>query len=251
MHSVGSNCNYILDVGGTLIPKTKDQIIDPLFEKWFLEFECNHNVYLVTGSSRDICVNRIGIDVFMGAKRVYCQHGNVVYEGDIEVYRNPWRAPSEVYSFLESEIRKSKFPNKKGGHIIDKPGYIRFTLLGSDASDDEKCDYRVWDNQAGERDKIVRRFYKRFPHLHAEVNNKSSIGVHIYISLPNKDKSQVLNNIEGKVKYYGDKIYWGGNDYSTHQKIMERGIGNTYMVDDYKHTWELLKNETSVSKSKG
>ena len=109
----------------------------------------------------------------------------------------------------------------------------------------------MWDNQAGERDKIVRRFYKRFPHLHAEVNNKSSIGVHIYISLPNKDKSQVLNNIEGKVKYYGDKIYWGGNDYSTHQKIMKHGIGNTYMVDDYKHTWELLKNETSVSKSKG
>ena len=42
---------YIFDVDGTLTPSR--QKIDPEFSTFMVNFACEHDVYLVTGSDRD------------------------------------------------------------------------------------------------------------------------------------------------------------------------------------------------------
>ena len=49
-----------------------------------------------------------------------------------------------------------------------------------------------------------------------------------------------------EIKFYGDRMDKGGNDYSLAMAIREKGLGETFHVYDWKHTWELLEYETSL-----
>ena len=228
---------YIFDVDGTLTPSRKQMELE--FMVYFLKFECKHDVYLVTGSDRQKTVDQIGLDVYNRAKRVYNCSGSDVYEQDRNVYRDDWTPSDEVRQFLQDELDYSQFTIRTGTHIEERPGCINFSILGRGANWEEREVYKAWDKDEHERQEIARRFNDRFPDLYATVGGETGLD----IAPQGRDKSQILRDFDGDVKFFGDKMDKGGNDYLLAHTIREKKLGATYYVFDYKHTWEILQYE--------
>ena len=228
---------YIFDVDGTLTPARKQMKLD--FMAYFLKFECKHDVYLVTGSDRQKTVEQLGLDIYNRAKRVYNCSGSDVYEQDRNVYRDDWTPSDKVRQFLQDELDYSQFTIRTGTHIEERPGCINFSILGRGANWSEREVYKAWDKDEHERQEIARRFNDRFPDLYATVGGETGLD----IAPQGRDKSQILRDFDGDVKFFGDKMDKGGNDYLLAQTIREKKLGATYYVFDYKHTWEILQYE--------
>ena len=236
---------YIFDVDGTLTLSRKP--MDLSFMAYFIIFECKHDVYLVTGSDRQKTIDQVGLDVYNRAKRVYNCSGSDVYEQDRNVYRDDWTPSKEVRQFLQDELDYSQFTIRTGTHIEERPGCINFSILGRGANWEEREMYKQWDKDEHERQEIARRFNDRFPDLYATVGGETGLD----IAPHGRDKSQILRDFDRDVKFFGDKMDPGGNDHLLATTIREKKIGATYYVFDYKHTWDLLKYETSERESKG
>ena len=236
--------NYIFDVDGTLTPARKE--MDLSFMAWFIIFECKHPVYLVTGSDRQKTIDQVGLDVYNRAKRVYNCSGSDVWEGDRNVYRDDWKLPHDANAWLMLELKQSNFTIRTGTHIERRPGCVNFSILGRGANWEEREVYKQWDKDENERHQIARRFNREFPDLYATVGGETGLD----IAPQGRDKSQILRDFDGDVKFFGDKMDKGGNDYLLAQTIREKKLGATYYVFDYKHTWELLQYETSECESK-
>jgi len=231
---------YIFDIDGTLTPSCK--CMDTSFMAWFIIFQCKHPVYLVTGSNKRKCIDRVGRDVFNRAKRVYCDYGNVAYEGDNEVYNVPWEVPDEIRSFLSKEIKNSEFNIRTGNHLEKTAGRVRFSVLGQRGSMEEKNAYRIWDIKTNERAQIASKFNKKFLDHHAAIHWK---GLELNITPKHQHKSQILRDFDNNIKFFGDAFDIGGSDRGLYKAVRKLG-GATYKVYDDKHTWELLQHETSI-----
>ena len=239
--------NYIFDVDGTLTPSRGK--IEHEFWAPFLIFCRHHNVYLVTGSDRQKTLEQLGLDICYTAKRVYNCSGSDVYEKDKNVYRDDWVLSSEVEAYLMLELRKSQFPIRNGLHIEHRPGTVNFSVLGrgKDPTDGRE-EYIKWDVNTNERENIARRVRKEFPDLYVALGGQTGLD----IAPKGRGKEQILRDFpDGNIKFFGDKMDEGGNDYTLAKEIRERNLGTTYHVYDYKHTWELLEYEATVSESKG
>ena len=237
--------NYIFDVDGTLTPSRGK--IEHEFWAPFLIFCRHHNVYLVTGSDRQKTLEQLGLDICYTAKRVYNCSGSDVYEKDKNVYRDDWVLSSEVEAYLMLELRKSQFPIRNGLHIEHRPGTVNFSVLGrgKDPTDGRE-EYIKWDVNTNERENIARRVRKEFPDLYVALGGQTGLD----IAPKGRGKEQILRDFpDGNIKFFGDKMDEGGNDYTLAKEIRERNLGTTYHVYDYKHTWELLDYEATVSES--
>ena len=232
--------SYVFDIDGTLTPSRGK--IDPNFLQFMLFFAGTHNVYLVTGSDRDKTLEQIGLDLYNSCKRVYNCSGSDVYEGDKNVYRDDWELPKDVELHLNDELNFSKFPIRNGNHIERRPGTVNFSILGRDPDPMKgRKEYISWDKINGERQYIARRLNYSFPDLYVALGGQTGLD----IAPKGKGKEQIVRDFEGGIKFYGDRMDKGGNDYSLAMKIREKGLGETFHVYDWHHTWELLEYETN------
>tara|TARA_B100001996_G_C18552549_1_gene551402 strand:- start:80 stop:781 length:702 start_codon:yes stop_codon:yes gene_type:complete len=232
--------SYVFDVDGTLTPSRKQ--IDPEFLLFMMFFAARNNVYLVTGSDRDKTIEQIGIDLYNSAKRVYNCSGSDVYEGDENVYRDDWKLPQEVERFLEDELAYSCFPIRNGLHIEHRPGTVNFSILGRGKDPTVgREEYIKWDKERMEREDIADRVRNQFPDLYVALGGQTGLD----IAPMGGGKEQIIRDFEGGVKFYGDRMDKGGNDYSLAMAIRDKKLGETFHVYDYKHTWELLEYETT------
>ena len=106
------------------------QSITPECLHFFYEFSTCNDVYLVTGSDRKKTIEQVTPGIYNNAKRVYNCSGSDVYEGDKNVYRDDWKLPEDVQSFLYDELDYSQFMIRNGNHIEHRPGGVNFTILG-------------------------------------------------------------------------------------------------------------------------
>ena len=232
--------SYVFDVDGTLTPSRKK--IDPDFLSFMLDFADKYNVYFVTGSDRYKTLEQIGLDLYNAAKRVYNCSGSDVYEKDLNVYRDKWELPKEVEEHLLSELEFSKFPIRNGVHIERRPGTVNFSILGrgEDPSIGRE-EYISWDKIHSERVYIARRLLRDFPDLYVALGGQTGLD----IAPKGRGKEQIIRDFEGGVKFYGDRMDKDGNDFSLAKAIRDKGLGETFHVYDYKHTWELLEYQTT------
>jgi len=226
---------FIFDIDGTLTPSR--QQMDMSFMAWFIIFECNHPVYLVTGSDREKTIDQVGLDVYNRAKRVYNCAGNAIYEKDKLVYQNPWVLSNDAKKFLLEELEQSSFPIRTGTHIEDRPGCVNFSILGRGANWEERQTYKEWDKEKNERVGIARRFNKKFPDLYAFVGGETGVD----ISSKGSDKGQIIRDFsfEDDIHFFGDRMDKDGNDYPLAQEVDKRG-GINYHVNSWQDTNKRL-----------
>lgn len=231
----GTNMKYIFDVDGTLTPSR--QRVDYKFGEFLLEFFERNECYIVTGSDKSKTVEQLGEEIYNAAKRSYNCSGNQVYEGERLVRENHWSLANNEYEYLVHELNASGFPMRAGLHIEDRPGMVNFSIVGRKATLGERVLYKKYDKKHQEREQIAKRFREKFPHLECHVAGETGMDIFPV----GMDKGQVIKDfyLDNKLKFYGDMMQPGGNDYPLRVKLEEVG-GQWVEVQDWKETYKLL-----------
>ena len=200
---------YVFDVDGTLTPSR--QMMNQKFENWFEQFATHNAVYLVTGSDREKTLEQIGNTIYNLAVRVYNCSGNDVYEQDRCIRTNKWTLPDLARTFLISCEYESDFSIRTGNHIEERPGTVNFSVVGRNATPEQRAAYVDFEAQNGERRKIADAFNTMFPDLEAKVGGET--GIDIYRK--GADKSQILVDFDppnDTIYFFGDRMEPSGND---------------------------------------
>ena len=228
---------FIFDVDGTLTPSR--QKIDKEFEKFFLDFCKNNDVYLVTGSDKDKTVEQVGDVIYNLARRCYNCSGNDVYEHGKGIYTNDWRLPRSARTWLKDKLEESSFPLRTGNHIEERPGMVNFSVVGRNATIGERKLYVEHDEDRDERNIIAELFKKDFPDIEAVVGGETGID----IFPKGYCKSQIVKDFQSDdvLHFFGDRQDPAGNDYSLAKVILDNKLGKCYHVNSWENTWELLK----------
>jgi phosphomannomutase len=202
---------YVFDVDGTLTPSR--QKIDKEFAEIFWNFCTSNEVYLVTGSDRDKTREQLTYQILNSVELSFNCAGNEVWKKYELVRKNDWKAPESLLSFLENELRRSKFSPKTGKHIEQRNGMINFTIVGRNCTLLERKNYVEWDSKEDERNAVAERVRQAFPELDVFVGGETGLD----IFEKGKGKVQCLEHIRTSnndvIHYFGDQIFPGGNDY--------------------------------------
>ena len=223
---------FIFDVDGTLTPSRRK--ITSEFFPIFSNFARENDVYLVTGSDREKTLEQITSEIYNQCKRVYNCSGSDVYEGDKNVYRDDWKLPEDVRSFLYDELDYSQFMIRNGNHIERRLGGVNFTILGRAEDPFVGRDrYIEWDRQTNERQDIAERIRNQFPDLTVAVGGQTGLD----IGPKGSDKSQILRDFsaDDELHFFGDRMEEGCNDHSLGEAVKKRG-GYTYNVNGWEET---------------
>lgn len=233
---------FIFDVDGTLTPSR--QTMDKEFCKWFVEFCKSNDVYLVTGSDYAKTLEQVGEDVCMNVKRLYNCSGSDVYEKCINVRTSEWAAPKELYDLMNGWLQSSPFKLRTGNHIEERPGMINFSIVGRNATTDERKLYIKHDLESRERESIAFQINLEFPNIRATVGGETGID----IGQLNSDKGQILADFDAsdKILFFGDKMEQGGNDYPLANLLTHPS--RSYNVKNWQDTWRLL-NENIANRT--
>tara|TARA_R100000664_G_C2748096_1_gene135555 strand:+ start:141 stop:851 length:711 start_codon:yes stop_codon:yes gene_type:complete len=233
---MGKNMNYLFDVDGTLTPSRLP--IDKKFEKFFLDWMKNKNVYLVTGSDKDKTIEQVGEKIWTNVTRAYQSCGNAVYENGKLIEQKDFFLNIELKKLLLEFVKWSHCPRQFDNHIEERIGLINFSSIGRTCPQEARDEYYEWDTKSKERDSFCKIIEERFPNIEASVGGQISIDIHPR----GKNKAQVLDEIEGEIVFFGDKCEPGGNDYPIVERLFplidEHIIHN---VKDWKETYKILK----------
>jgi HAD-superfamily hydrolase, subfamily IIB len=223
---------FIFDIDGTLTPSR--QKIDPEFEKFFIEFCINNDVYLVTGSDYAKTQEQLGDYLLRWPVYVYNCGGNEKWAKGEHVQASSWDGPEELYELLNGWLQSSKFPARMGQHIEQRSGMINFSIVGRGATLAERKMYVEWDLANRERETIAYQVNAEFEGITATIGGETGIDIHP----TGWDKGQILKDFdlkEDNLFFFGDKTEPGGNDYP-----LAKHIKNSYAVRDWRDTWERL-----------
>ena len=234
--------NYIFDIDGTLTPSRLK--IDSEFEKFFLKWMKDKDVYLVTGSDKDKTIEQVGEKIWTKAKRVYQSCGNAVYEGGELIRQSDFKLDTELQRLLYTFLATSDWKHKHGNHIEERIGLVNFSSIGRDCDQSSRNAYYDWDKLQGERELFCKIVEDTFPDLEASIGGQISIDIYP----KGQNKSQVLVDINGPVTFFGDRCQPGGNDYPLVERLGQ--LNELYNlsvtvneVNDYNDTWRILKRK--------
>jgi len=228
--------NYLFDIDGTLTPSRLP--IDKNFELFFIKWMKNKNVYLVTGSDKEKTVEQVGEDIWKSATRVYQSCGNQVWENGKMIKENPFSLNPEMEKKLLFFLKNSNWKEHFGNHFEQRVGLVNFSIIGRNCPQNKREEYHQWDNTHLERLKICDAIMKDFPQIEASVGGQISIDIY----KTGKNKSQVLDDIEGEVYFFGDKMDKGGNDYPIALRLKNENWNyKLFKVDQPTDTWKILQ----------
>jgi phosphomannomutase len=227
---------YIFDVDGTLTPSRS--LMNTSFKKYMTAFMQSNYVYLVTGSDKPKTVEQISTELYNTAVKVYQCSGNDVWQQDNNISTNHFKIPEEAEVFLSTRLNNSAFRPKTGMHFDFRPGLLNFSILGRNASLQERAMYKLWNSKDDERHYIAREFNKLFPGYIATVAGEIGID----ISPEGMDKAQIIHDFSphDQLYFFGDAMEPGGNDYTLSLEIAQQG-GNVYHVRDWRDTLHILQ----------
>jgi phosphomannomutase len=227
--------NFIFDVDGTLTDSRKS--IDKTFKNFMLEFTRMHTCYICTGSDRQKTIEQLGEDLTNQFTLAFHCSGNLIYKGSIEVYKTLWSLSTVEFNFLQQALDNTVYQEKTGNHIEERIGTVNFSIVGRNATHEQRQRYVKWDNESKARETIANQFNSLFTESQAVIGGETSIDIFKL----GCDKSQIKTHIEGETIYFGDKCYPGGNDYAI-SKICD----SFYQIDNgWKQTFSILEKITT------
>ena len=224
--------NYIFDVDGTLTPSRSK--MDPAFKSWFIDWQKKHDTYFVTGSDYPKTLEQVGQEIVDNCKILFNCCGNEVRVGKLITHASTWKPPHDLIDALDNELTTSEFPLRTGNHIEIRTGLLNFSVLGRNATKDQRKEYVAWDDETNERINIALRLERQFEDIDFMLGGET--GIDIYPT--GKDKRQVLSfiNNDWPCVFFGDKTLPGGNDYP-----LAISVDVAHRVENWEHTWEILK----------
>ena len=231
---------FIFDVDGTLTPSRGR--MDKKFAIWFSKFCENEDVYLVTGSDRPKTIEQVGEYIYHKCKRVYQCSGCDVYQGERNIRSTSWKLPDLARQFLLQTLDEEDFDIRTGNHIEERPGMVNYSVVGRNATQQDRKAFVEWESFNGSRRRTADAFNIMFPDLQATVGGETGID----ISPRGADKSQILVDFteDDTMHFFGDAMFEGGNDKLLADALQSYQLGFSHQVRDWEHTWEKLREHT-------
>ena len=233
---------YLFDIDGTLTPPR--QVIDPDFARFFLQFALNNIVYLSTGSDRSKALQQVGPSIMNACRGVFTCCGNEFWEGNKKVYEREFYPGLRLENYLNDCVANTSFPIKAGRHLEYRKGMLNFSVVGRDATREERALYAKWDAEHREREKIANHLILASEHYgDIDVSIGGEISIDIY--LVGRDKSQSVNTVRQlhalPIVYVGDKMSPNGNDYPA-VKALKQDFGDLPLcVSSWQETRSALR----------
>lgn len=224
----------IFDVDGTLTPTRST--IDPEFKDWLMN-EMPFEFVLITGSDAPKTREQIGDDLY-NSTTVYNCTGNHIFEYGVEVYRSSWVPSEALEHLLLRELGLSTWQEKTGRHIEQRVGLCNFSIVGRNATKEQRAAYYKHDCTVLERERIAKLIMSEFPDIEATVAGET--GIDIYKQ--GTGKSQLIKYVKnrGPLIFFGDRMDPAGNDYCLAEAIKNNGLGRSYSVRYWQETWDIL-----------
>lgn len=223
--------SFLFDLDGTLT--LNGQKADPGFAEWFSKFQKTHDTYLVTGTEYQSVLYQIGPEITNQFKMVFTCCGNEIRQNGKVIHATQWLAPTELVAELQTMLAQSRCPYKAGQHIMQRTGVMSFTTAGRDSTPEQRKAYVEYDLASGERESMQIRLEAMFPDMDFTIAGE--LGIDMYPKGQGKD--QVVKWIKDRpIIFYGDRTRPGGNDFP-----LAVVADMTHQVDDWQHTWELLR----------
>lgn len=230
---------YLFDVDGTLVDANEP--IDSQFMHWMETWVNKHDAYLCTNNSYINILPRLGRRLVTSCKAAFTSAGNSIWVNEKEAVVNNWRPSSDLVTSLEDIIKQSDFKIRSGPNIEYRTGLISFSIVGKNASKEERQRYMMWDKTSKERVKIAQKVQETFPNLSVFLSGETSVD----ICEKGFDKSQVLKyfNEMDSVVFFGNEIKGFGNDKPLAQAMYNAGRKkyNVCQVSSWQETFEYLK----------
>jgi phosphomannomutase len=226
--------NFLFDVDGTLTPPRKSMVSDfkTYFKFWVRTQQSSGNkVYLVTGSDKDKTIKQVGKDLWLLVDGSYQNCGNQLYCKGSLVFENTWHMDEELEVVVSDLTRRSKWYGTAENNIERRIGMVNISTIGNSCTREQRLKYYQWDEENLEREAMVDTITTNFPEIDATIGGEISIDIYP----KGNDKSQVLEHLDGKNIFFGDKCYAGGNDYTISEAAYEK-----YHVADWTQTRDIL-----------
>ena len=152
---------FIFDVDGTLTPSRQKMTKE--FQKFFSEWSNKNKFYLVTGSDLPKLQEQMDF-MDIEAEGIFTCCGNEFWKPDPsivnvsaeQVYRQEFKPPQNLLTYLGHELRKSDYPNRFGNHIEDRGTMLNFSVVGRDCTLVQRKDYYEYERQVDERKTIAK-----------------------------------------------------------------------------------------------
>lgn len=233
------NIVYVFDVDGVLTDRS--QPIDTEFQRWFLNWCTDKTFYLLTGSDRQKTIDQIGIEIVKKAEiGFHCLGNSIWFDENREVLINQFELKFEEVEWLNNEIKNSSFVHKTGNHLEKRKGSYNFSIIGKNATIEQRQEYIKYDSEHKEREKLINKLTQHFPRLKAYIGGDVSID----ICLLGANKGQCINFIGNfdKLYFFGDRCFPFGIDYPFSKLADDNNFKAEQIDYGYKQTWEILKS---------
>jgi phosphomannomutase len=237
---------YIFDVDGTLTPARQPATQEFLtfFEDWAKE----HTFYLCSGSDLEKIEEQLPSEILSLSEGIFACMGNAFYKDNKKVYQRDFNPPVGFEKFLEFQLRFSHYPFKTGNHIEKRIGMWNFSIVGRNATLQERKEYYTWDIMSRERLDLVKKIEQAFPEVSAVAGGEISLD----LNNPGRDKSQVAEEVlklhpDAVLVFIGDRTHPGGNDYALSKKIIDDGLGVSVQTRGWKETIKILNFMTQLN----
>ena len=240
---------YLFDVDGTLTPPKQKAV--EIFRRQFFEWVKDKEVYLVSGGSFVRLTEQLSPEVMDSIEGVFACMGNTYYRRKkdesrawFHEYEHKFEPSKELLSDLDSAVAKSKYPTKTGRHHENRTGMINFSIVGRNATQEQRDKYAAYDAEHKERQVIVEKLRKKHPKYDFVIGGAVSID----IFNEGHDKSQVIREhfkdlpADVIIHFVGDRVEYPGNDYAIAEAVRKRAYGNVHPVDSWQDTATLLKS---------
>ena len=243
---------FIFDVDGTLTPSRRKMTQE--FQEFFYQWSKKNRFYLVTGSDLPKIQEQTSHDILELADGIFTCCGNQFWQESLIkewptnwrlIYENKFTPPNGFIDYLETKLNNSKYHHRAGNHIEDRGSMINFSIVGRNCSLMERENYFKYDNENGERKKIVDEMKEKWPTLESSIGGQISIDIYE----PGMDKSQIYSHITknfigliDKVVFIGDRTMKGGNDYPISELIKNKKNGLSYQTEGPEKTQEILES---------
>ena len=226
--------NFLFDVDGTLTPPRKSMVLDfkTYFKFWVRTQQSSGNkVYLVTGSDKDKTIEQVGEEIWKMVDGSYQNAGNQLFVNGELIFESQWDMPEDLESVTLDLIRQSRWYGTAENNIENRIGMVNISTIGRDCTDEQRSEYYEWDKDNLERETIANVINSNFEDIEAVIGGEISIDIYP----KGKDKSQILECLEGKNIFFGDNCYFGGNDYTISEAVYEK-----YHVANWTQTRDIL-----------
>ena len=233
---------YLFDIDGTLTPPR--QKMDENFAEFFLPFAKENIVYLATGSDIEKAREQVDKRILTMCQGVFACSGNEFWERGKRVYSREFHPRPQLVTFLEQCVEDSDYHTKTGNHLEHRTGMLNFSVVGRNATLEQRQAYHEWDKRRRERMSIAVTLLaqpKEFGDVDVSIGGEISIDIYP----KGKDKSQAVRTIRQlhdlPIVFMGDKMGPNGNDFPV-AKALKAG-DTACQVENWQMTELLIRKE--------